>query len=87
MTKHFGAVLVIVCGFLTLYEAADAAESEVPEPFRGFDDSSNYAIFYDDLSYLLGTVVVDVGRSNRRVAKPERNSTDFAEITASQKET
>ncbi|MCZ6819883.1 MAG: DUF547 domain-containing protein [Calditrichaeota bacterium] len=75
MTKHFGAVLVIVCGFLTLYEAADAAESDVPEPFRGFDESSNYAIYYDDLTYLLGTVVVDVGRSNRRVAKPPADIT------------
>jgi len=46
---------------------ANTSLTEVPEPFRGFDEDSTYAINYDDLTAILKTVVIDVGRSSRRV--------------------
>ncbi len=69
MKKHIGTAILLICGLLTLYGTTYAAESDVPEPFQGFDDSSKYAISYDDLTALLKIVVVDVGRSTRRVAQ------------------
>jgi len=73
--KQFGLVVLTLLVSLTIGEAAVAAESAVPEPFQRFDDNSNYAINYDDLTALLKTVVVDVGRSNRRVVKPAADVT------------
>jgi Protein of unknown function, DUF547 len=70
MTKHIGTTILFFCGFLTLYQVANAIEPVVPEPFQGFDDTSKYTINYDDLTGLLGTVVVDVGRSRRVLAQP-----------------
>lgn len=52
-----------------------AVESPVPEPFRGFDENSKYVIKYNDLTALLQTVVVNVGRSTRKVAQPSRAKT------------
>jgi Protein of unknown function, DUF547 len=69
MTKHFATTISIFFGFLTLCEVVNATEPAVPEPFQRFDDGSKYAINYDDLTALLKTVVVDVGRSTRRVAQ------------------
>tara|TARA_R110002049_G_scaffold54869_27_gene152461 strand:- start:14015 stop:15244 length:1230 start_codon:yes stop_codon:yes gene_type:complete len=57
--------------FGTLFTAcgmANAAGTTVPEPFQGHDDSSQYSIDYSDLSAILKVVVVDTGRSTRRVA-------------------
>lgn len=54
---------------------ANAAGPEVPEPFKGYDNDSKYAIGYDDLTALLRVVVVDVGRSDRRVAAPAQDIT------------
>lgn len=70
MMKHFHAAVLVVCGFLMATGVAHAADSAVPEPFQGFDDTSKYAINYDDLTAILKTVVVDVGLSTRRVAQP-----------------
>lgn len=67
--KQFGLVVLMLLVGLTVSAAEGAAESAVPEPFQGFDDSSHYAIKYDDLTALLKTVVVDVGRSTRRIAQ------------------
>ncbi|MEJ2383794.1 MAG: DUF547 domain-containing protein [Xanthomonadales bacterium] len=39
------------------------------EKFRGFDPASSYKIFYDDLNLLYKNLVVDVGRSSRKVAE------------------
>lgn len=47
----------------------------MPEPFRGFDNNSKYVITYDDLTSILRTVVVDVGRSHRESAEPTRAKT------------
>lgn len=60
---------VFIVGFLAISQVVLAA-SAVPEPFRGYDEASKYVIKYDDLTALLKTVVVDVGRSTREVAAP-----------------
>ena len=75
MTKNLGTAVVVLCGLLTLHEVVGAAESEVPEPFRGFDNNSKYSINYDELSELLRTVVVDVPTSDRAIAEPARQLT------------
>jgi hypothetical protein len=65
---------VFIVGLLALSQVV-LAESAVPEPFRGFDEDSKYVIKYDDLTALLKTVVVDVGRSTREVARPSQAKT------------
>ena len=60
---------VLIAGLLLTSQLA-LADSTVPEPFRGFDENSKYVIEYNDLTAVLKTVVVDVGRSTRKVAKP-----------------
>jgi len=75
MMRFIGSAILIFCGFLTVYEVADATESAVPEPFQRFDDTSKFTIKYDDLTALLKTVVVDVGRSSREVAQPSQAKT------------
>lgn len=69
MTKHNATVLLFVFATLLMCQGARAADSTVPEPFVGFDDSSQLAINYDDLTSLLRAVVVDVGRSSRTVTE------------------
>lgn len=75
MTRHLGASILVVCGSLILHDMANGAESAVPEPFRGFDDTSTIEINYDDLTDLLRSVVVDTGRSDRQAAKPSPDIT------------
>ena len=75
MLRYIQAAGLAFCGFLTLNQAAGAVEREVPEPFRGFDNTSEVAINYDGLSDLLRTVVVDVGPSARIIAEPVRATT------------
>ncbi|MGB7451947.1 MAG: DUF547 domain-containing protein [Lysobacterales bacterium] len=70
--KRTLTVVLILFGFLTIFELANAAGSAVPEPFQRFDDNSKYTINYDDLTNLLKTVVVDVGRSTREKAAPSQ---------------
>lgn len=65
----------ILITLFSLYGFANAAGSPVPEPFQGFDANSKYTIDYDDLTSVLRTVVVDVGRSTREVAAPTRAKT------------
>ncbi len=64
-----------IFGMLAISQFAGAQESAVPEPFRGFDNNSKYVITYDDLTSILRTVVVDVGRSHRESAEPTRAKT------------
>jgi len=66
---------LIFTGFLLLSQSANCLETEVPEPFRGYDADSRYSIKYDDLTALYKTVVVDTGRSNREVAEPTQART------------
>ena len=73
--KYIGSAILIVCGLLGASQATHGATSDVPEPFQGFDASSKYAIDYSDLTALLKTVVVDTGRSTRRIAQPSDDVT------------
>ncbi len=75
MMKHLGFSTFFSCAVLMVCVVADAAESTVPEVFRGYDDESRYSINYDDLSDLLGRVVVDVGLSERKISNPIRPQT------------
>jgi hypothetical protein len=87
--KRLGLTILILSGYLAVCEVASAADQAVPEPFQRFDDSSKYAINYDDLTALLKIVVVDTGRSTRRVAQPSADVTGTrmktkAKITANE---
>jgi hypothetical protein len=75
MMKHLAAVFTVILVLLAVCELAVAAGSAVPEPFQRFDENSKYAINYDDLTALLKTVVVDMGRSTRRVSQPSADVT------------
>ena len=65
---------LLIIMFLAITQTV-SANSTVPEPFQGFDADSKYVITYNDLTALLKTVVVDVGRSSRTVAQPTRAKT------------
>jgi hypothetical protein len=73
--KHILLVTFVFFILSAFSQVAGAQDSLVPEPFRGFNDDSKYVIAYDDLTSVLGTVVVDVGRSRREVAEPPRAAT------------
>ena len=62
------SIAIAFCSFLAVCGAANATDSTVPEPFRGFDAASKLTITYDDLTSLLGSLVADVGLSNREKA-------------------
>jgi hypothetical protein len=85
--KYIGPAILLFCGVLVLYEAANAAESAVPRPFQRFDANSPHTINYDDLTALLNTVVVDVGRSTREAAAPSRVPTGTRMRTKVQRST
>ncbi len=68
MIKNKLSLALAWCGLLLGSVSVNAAELDVPEPFRGFDNTSTYKISYDDLTAVLKAVVVDVGRSTREVA-------------------
>ncbi len=72
MKNYYTSVFMI--GLLAVSQVV-FADSAVPEPFRGFDENSKYEIGYEDLTALLKAVVVDVGRSSRKVAEPTRAKT------------
>ncbi len=73
--KQIGLAVLICCGLFAAQDTAKAAGSTVPEPFQRSDESSQYTINYDDLTGVLRTVVVDVGRSTREVAQPSQAKT------------
>lgn len=73
MNKRINTAICTI--FLFLSASGIALASTVPEPFQGFDNSSKYVIKYDDLTAMLRTVVVDVGRSTREVADPTQAKT------------
>lgn len=49
--------------------AAQADESKIPEPFRGYNQASSLSISYDDVDQLLRATVMNVGMSKRKKAK------------------
>jgi len=61
---HFLAAAFSALALLAVFGAAGAADSSVPEPFRGFDAASGYTINYDDLDALLNVAVFNAGRLN-----------------------
>ncbi|MDH4055615.1 MAG: DUF547 domain-containing protein [Gammaproteobacteria bacterium] len=75
MIKSSNTFALALFGILATAGLVHAAESTVPEPFRGYDENSNYTINYDDLSAVLRAVVVDVGRSTREVAQQSEAKT------------
>ncbi len=74
MQRAFTTTFTII-GLLTVFALANAANSQVPEPFQRFDNNSKYTINYDDLTNLLKTVVVNVGRSTREKVAPSQAAT------------
>jgi len=75
MTKYIKLTVSVLCGLLVANVMANTATSTVPEPFQRFDSESKYAINYDDLTAVLSTVVVDVGRSSREKVAPSQAAT------------
>jgi len=73
--RHTISAIFIVIGFLTVCGVAYAANSTLPEPFQRFDAASKYTINYDDLTAVLKTAVVDVGRSSREKVAPRQAKT------------
>ncbi len=74
MRQIFSTIFIVI-GLLASFDTASATNSTVPEPFQGFDADSKYAIKYDDLTSVLKTVVVDVGRSSREKVAPSQAKT------------
>lgn len=54
---------------------ASVESSTVPEPFQRFDDSSERVIDYTDLNSLLDALVLNMGRSDRKKASPQKSAT------------
>ena len=62
-------------GILSISGEANTADPTVPDPFQRFDADSRLSIDYTDLDSLLGTVVLETGRSTREKAAPTRART------------
>lgn len=75
MIRSLCSVAATCCVLLLASAPVFAADSSVPEPFRGFDADSRHTINYDDMTSLLKAAVVDVGRSTREVAQPTQAKT------------
>jgi len=75
MKKQILLVTLLVCGFFTISTFANATDTNVPEPFRGYDAKSKLTIDYRDLDSLLDAVVLNTGRSDRKKAASTRSHT------------
>ena len=75
MIKHIFSVTLLAIGVLLASTVAFAVDSQVPEPFQGFDATSKHRITYDDLNNALKLIVVDAGRSNREIAESPQAKT------------
>ena len=73
--RRFYSRACVVFVLIASFGLVHAASSGVPEPFQGFNADSKYTIKYDDLTAVLRTVVVDVGRSTREKAAPTQAKT------------
>lgn len=69
-----GVWLFVFAGVWNMSQVARATDPGVPEPFQQFDSSSQRTIDYEFLTLWLNTVVVDIGRSDRRYAAHTRAS-------------
>ena len=68
--KKLMLTLLSASVFLMVCDSVHADASDVPEQFRGHDESSTMSVNYDDLTALLKVVVADIGRSRRKDARP-----------------
>lgn len=75
MNKHIFTITLFFCGLFSINAVADFADSNVPDPFQRFDDSSKLTINYTDLNSLLESVVLDTGRSTRKKASSSQTAT------------
>jgi hypothetical protein len=73
--KHTYSVVLMFCLYLATGGFAIAEGATVPEPFQEFDPNSKHTIDYADLTAVLKTVVVDVGRSTREKSAPSQAKT------------
>jgi len=65
----------LLTGLCLALGASVASAATVPEPFRDHDPDSVFRIQYADVDVILGTMVVDVGRSTREVVAPSHSPT------------
>jgi len=68
MNKYILFFVFLFCGIFSVSTQANAANPAVPDPFQRFDVNSSLTIDYTDLNSLLGTVVLETGRSTRKKA-------------------
>ena len=68
MNKYILFFVFLFCGIFSVSAETNAADPTVPDPFQRFDADSSLTIDYVDLNSLLGTVVLDTGRSTRKKA-------------------
>ncbi len=73
--KPTSSRLITLNFFILAAGVAVASPAPVPEVFQRFDDTSNFTINYTDVDVVLGTMVVDVGRSTREKAQEQRAQT------------
>lgn len=65
----------IIFTLVTAVFLSGSISAQVPEPFQGHDPNSVFTINYGDYNAILSPMVVDVGRSNRKVARPTEAKT------------
>ena len=75
MNKYILFFALFFYGIFSVIGEANAANPPVPDPFQRFDADASLTIDYTDLNSLLGTVVLDTGRSNRKKAAPTHAQT------------
>ena len=75
MNKYIVFFAFLFYGSYSVSGEANITDPTVPDPFQRFDADSNLTIDYTDLNSLLGTVVLDTGRSTRKKAAPTRSQT------------
>ena len=75
MTRYILFFAVLFYGIPPISAEVNAAIQTVPDPFQRFDVNSRLTIDHTDLNSLLGTVVLETGRSNRKKAAPTHAQT------------
>ncbi|HKJ16540.1 MAG TPA: DUF547 domain-containing protein [Xanthomonadales bacterium] len=73
MFKRFNMYRISILMFLMV--GVGNVSAQVPEPFQGHDPDSVFTISYSDFDAILRTMVVDVGRSTRKVARTTQPKT------------
>ncbi len=73
MLKRFNFFQISVLALLLA--GAGNVNAQVPEPFQGHDPGSVFTIQYADLDAILSAMVIDVGRSTRKVAQATQAKT------------